>query len=184
MHSGLDFRGDYGEPIYAVAAGRVAVAGTEGGYGNMVEIDHGAGLSTRYGHMSQIDVVEGQTIAVGQIIGRIGSTGRSTGNHLHYEVRVDGEPSIPAAFSRPAACCRRRNSALSDRKRRIMEPTSPRVNAAHNNCGSSAVNTAPIVRFPSPVNGQRKRDSAFPVNAEWSCATIPLSQLGGIVGRV
>jgi murein DD-endopeptidase MepM/ murein hydrolase activator NlpD len=98
LHSGMDLRGDYGAAIHATAAGRVSVAGPSGGYGNMVEIDHGAGLATRYGHMSQIDVAEGQWVGAGAIIGRIGSTGRSTGPHLHYEVRVDGAAVDPSRY--------------------------------------------------------------------------------------
>ena len=78
--------------------GRVAIAGWDGGYGNMVEIDHGNGLATRYGHLSQIDVRVGDEVRIGQIIGLIGSTGRSTGPHLHYETRVDGEPVNPEKF--------------------------------------------------------------------------------------
>jgi murein DD-endopeptidase MepM/ murein hydrolase activator NlpD len=98
MHTGMDFRGNIGDPIYATAAGRVTKAGWEGGYGNMVEIDHGEGLSTRYGHMSAIGVTVGQRVSAGQVIGRIGSTGRSTGPHLHYETRVNGEPVNPEKF--------------------------------------------------------------------------------------
>jgi len=69
-----------------------------GGYGQMVEIDHGNGLATRYGHMSQVDVDEGDEVKAGEVIGHVGSTGRSTGPHLHYEVRVDGEPVDPERF--------------------------------------------------------------------------------------
>ena len=98
LHSGMDFREDYGSPIRATAAGRIVSAGMSGGYGNMVEIDHGNGLSTRYGHMSAIVVAEDQVVAAGDIVGKLGSTGRSTGPHLHYEVRVDGEAVDPARF--------------------------------------------------------------------------------------
>jgi murein DD-endopeptidase MepM/ murein hydrolase activator NlpD len=98
LHTGVDLRGEYGEPIHATAAGMVVVAGPDGGYGNMVEIDHGAGLSTRYGHMSRIDVAVGQSVKAGEVIGQIGSTGRSTGPHLHYEVRVDGVPVDPSRY--------------------------------------------------------------------------------------
>jgi murein DD-endopeptidase MepM/ murein hydrolase activator NlpD len=100
MHSGLDFRGDTGDPVRATASGTVATAGWNGGYGKMVEIDHGNGLSTRYGHMSEIDVKVGQTVRVGQTVGRIGSTGRSTGPHLHYETRIDGDAVDPQKFLR------------------------------------------------------------------------------------
>jgi murein DD-endopeptidase MepM/ murein hydrolase activator NlpD len=98
MHTGMDIRGEPGEAVHATAAGRVAIAGWDGGYGNMVEIDHGNGLATRYGHLSQIDVRVGENVRIGQIIGLIGSTGRSTGPHLHYETRVDGEPVNPEKF--------------------------------------------------------------------------------------
>ncbi|HTV38717.1 MAG TPA: peptidoglycan DD-metalloendopeptidase family protein [Xanthobacteraceae bacterium] len=98
MHTGMDFRGNVGDPIYATAAGRVTKAGWDGGYGQMVEIDHGEGLATRYGHMSQIDVTVGERVRAGQMIGRIGTTGRSTGPHLHYETRVNGEPVNPEKF--------------------------------------------------------------------------------------
>ena len=81
----------------------MTVAGWTGGYGNMIEIDHGNGLSTRYGHLSAILVSEGQTISAGSLIGRVGSTGRSTGPHLHYEVRVNGEAVDPQRFLRAGA---------------------------------------------------------------------------------
>jgi murein DD-endopeptidase MepM/ murein hydrolase activator NlpD len=103
MHTGLDFRGDAGEPVRATAAGTVEQAGWNGGYGKLIEIDHGNGLSTRYGHLSEILVREGQSIKVGQIIGRIGSTGRSTGPHLHYETRNDGDAVDPRRFLRAGA---------------------------------------------------------------------------------
>ena len=103
MHTGIDFRGSYGEPAHATAAGTVTSAGWSGGYGQMVEIDHGNGLATRYGHLSEIDVRVGQSIRIGQVVGRIGSTGRSTGPHLHYETRVDGEAVDPQKFLRAGA---------------------------------------------------------------------------------
>jgi murein DD-endopeptidase MepM/ murein hydrolase activator NlpD len=98
MHTGIDFRGEMGEPIHATAAGTVTIAGWSGGYGNMVEVNHGNGLATRYGHLSRIDVTVGQSIRMGQVIGRLGSTGRSTGPHVHYETRVNGEAVNPAKF--------------------------------------------------------------------------------------
>ena len=99
MHPGIDLAGSYGTPVYATADGTVLRAGwNNGGYGNLVEIDHGRGISTRYGHMSAILVREGDHITRGQQIGRMGSTGRSTGNHLHYEVRIDGHPVNPIPF--------------------------------------------------------------------------------------
>lgn len=100
MHAGLDFRGATGDPIRATANGRVVSAGNSGGYGRMVEIDHGNGLSTRYGHMSAIQVKVGDSIKIGQVIGLVGSTGRSTGPHLHYETRIDGEAVDPQKFLR------------------------------------------------------------------------------------
>jgi hypothetical protein len=98
MHTGLDFRGETGEPIHATAAGTVTIAGWSGGYGKMVEVEHGNGLATRYGHLSEIDVAVGDKIRIGQVVGKLGSTGRSTGPHLHYETRVNGEPVNPQKF--------------------------------------------------------------------------------------
>ncbi len=100
LHSGLDFRGDTGDPVRATAGGEVETAGWSGGYGKMVEIDHGNGLSTRYGHMSEIKVKVGDKVQPGQIIGAIGSTGRSTGPHLHYETRINGSAVNPQKFLR------------------------------------------------------------------------------------
>jgi murein DD-endopeptidase MepM/ murein hydrolase activator NlpD len=102
MHTGLDFRGSTGEPVRATASGKVVTAGWNGGYGKLVEVDHGNGLSTRYGHLSVIDVEEGQSVRVGQIVGKVGSTGRSTGPHLHYETRVEGDAVDPQKFLRAA----------------------------------------------------------------------------------
>jgi murein DD-endopeptidase MepM/ murein hydrolase activator NlpD len=103
MHTGLDFRGETGEPVHATANGSVTHAGWSGGYGRMVEIDHGNGFATRYGHLSAIEVEVGQSVRIGQTVGRVGSTGRSTGPHLHYETRVDGEAVDPQRFLRAAA---------------------------------------------------------------------------------
>jgi murein DD-endopeptidase MepM/ murein hydrolase activator NlpD len=100
MHTGLDFRAPTGDPIRATANGKVISAAYAGGYGRMVEIDHGNGLSTRYGHMSEIHVKVGEQIKIGQVIGAVGSTGRSTGPHLHYETRIDGEAVDPQKFLR------------------------------------------------------------------------------------
>jgi len=100
MHTGLDMRGETGDPVRATATGTVTHAGPNGGYGKMVEIDHGNDLSTRYAHLSAIEVKVGQSVRIGQIIGRIGSSGRSTGPHLHYETRVDGEPVDPQKYLR------------------------------------------------------------------------------------
>lgn len=98
FHGGLDFEGDIGEPVKATAAGRVVSAGWSGGYGNLVEIDHGGGLTTRFGHLSALLVKEGDEVRIGSILGRVGSTGRSTGPHLHYETRVDGDAVDPLRF--------------------------------------------------------------------------------------
>jgi len=100
MHTGLDFRAATGDPVRATANGKVASSGWMGGYGRMVEIDHGNGLSTRYGHLSEIHVKVGETIKIGQVIGAVGSTGRSTGPHLHYETRIDGDAVDPQKFLR------------------------------------------------------------------------------------
>jgi murein DD-endopeptidase MepM/ murein hydrolase activator NlpD len=98
MHTGIDFRGEIGEPIHATAGGTVTTAGWTGGYGKLVEIDHGNGLATRYGHLSEIDVEVGQTVRAGTFIGKLGSTGRSTGPHLHHETHLNGEAVNPQKF--------------------------------------------------------------------------------------
>ena len=100
LHPGIDFREAYGAPVHATAGGQVVTAGPTGGYGNMVEIDHGNGLSTRYGHMSAISVSEGQWVEAGGVVGKLGSTGRSTGPHLHYETRINDEAVDPIRFLR------------------------------------------------------------------------------------
>jgi len=98
MHAGLDFRAAAGTPIRAGGGGTVVAAGWNGGYGKMVEIDHGNGLHTRYAHMSAIAVDKGDKIKAGDVVGQVGSTGRSTGPHLHYEVRRDGAAINPYKF--------------------------------------------------------------------------------------
>ncbi|HZO48203.1 MAG TPA: peptidoglycan DD-metalloendopeptidase family protein [Xanthobacteraceae bacterium] len=100
MHTGMDFRGDAGDPARATADGTVTIAAWQGGYGKMVEIDHGNGLATRYAHLSEIIVKVGQRVRAGHIVGKVGSTGRSTGPHLHYETRVNGEAVDPRKFLR------------------------------------------------------------------------------------
>ncbi|NLJ34447.1 MAG: peptidoglycan DD-metalloendopeptidase family protein [Firmicutes bacterium] len=95
MHSGLDIAAPHGQPIFAAAAGKVLVSGVQGGYGNTVVLDHGGGISTLYGHASALLVQPGQVVARGQTIARIGSTGVSTGPHVHFEVRVNGTPVNP-----------------------------------------------------------------------------------------
>lgn len=98
QHNGLDMASPRGTPIYATADGVVGRAQWVGGYGKYVEINHGGDIQTRYGHMSEILVSAGARVTRGQMIGRVGSTGRSTGNHLHYEVRIDGRPINPVPF--------------------------------------------------------------------------------------
>lgn len=94
----MDFSGKTGTPIKAAGAGKVIRAGWNGGYGRMVEIDHGNGLTTRYAHMSRISVKVGEHVEPGSVIGKVGSSGRSTGPHLHYEVRKSGEAVNPLRF--------------------------------------------------------------------------------------
>ena len=98
FHAGLDFPGSYGQPILAAASGRVSFVGGRQGYGTVVEIDHGHGIMTRYAHLAGISVRPGQEVARGVTVGRMGSTGRSTGTHLHFEVRVNGAPINPRRF--------------------------------------------------------------------------------------
>lgn len=98
FHSGMDFALPEGAPVRATGAGRVVQAGWNGGYGNMVEIDHGLGLTTRYAHLSAVMVDEGQQVKPNQTLGLAGSTGRSTGSHLHYETRRNGSAVDPARF--------------------------------------------------------------------------------------
>lgn len=100
FHSGIDFSGAYRTPIAATAGGVVAFVGPRSGYGRTVEIDHGKGVKTRYGHLQSAAVRLGQQVAPGQRIGAMGSTGRSTGTHLHYEVWVNGRPQNPERFLR------------------------------------------------------------------------------------
>ena len=98
FHSGLDFVGGFGVPIYVTAPGVVSFTGVRSGYGNTIEVDHGGGFKTRYAHLQAIGVGLGQRVAVGQRIGAMGSTGRSTGPHLHYEVWVNGRAENPDRF--------------------------------------------------------------------------------------
>ena len=95
LHAGVDFGAAYGSPIYAVSDGRVSFAGWHGGHGNYVRLEHGGGLSTGYGHMSRIATSPGQAVRQGQVIGYVGSTGLSTGPHLHYETYMAGRPVDP-----------------------------------------------------------------------------------------
>ena len=98
MHSGMDFKGPLGQPILAAAGGRITHAGWKSGYGKCVEITHGNGLMTRYAHLSKIGVATGQKIEQGVQLGAMGSTGRSTGTHLHFEVRLNGRAINPRPF--------------------------------------------------------------------------------------
>ncbi len=101
FHSGMDIDGDKGDMVVAPANGRILKAGWHGGYGYLIEIDHGNGLTTRYGHLSKVGVKEGDAVQRGQVIALIGSTGRSTGPHLHYELRLDDKAINPRRFLPP-----------------------------------------------------------------------------------
>ncbi|GEO82715.1 M23 family metallopeptidase [Pararhodospirillum oryzae] len=98
VHEGIDLGAPVGDPVRATAPGKVVYAAWRGRYGRVVEIDHGLGMSTRYAHLDTIDTVVGQIVHSGDVIGTVGESGRSTGPHLHYEVRVNGEPRDPAVF--------------------------------------------------------------------------------------
>jgi murein DD-endopeptidase MepM/ murein hydrolase activator NlpD len=98
MHTGIDFGAPSGTPIFAAESGVVFSAGTRGGYGNATVIDHGGGISTLYAHQSRFGVSAGQQVTRGQVIGYVGSTGYSTGPHLHFEVRISGSPVDPAPY--------------------------------------------------------------------------------------
>lgn len=98
FHSGQDIDAPQGAPVIAGASGKVIFAGWQSGYGQLVVVDHGGGLTTRYGHLSHTDVIEGQAVSRAELLGRVGSTGRSTGPHLHYEVRINDEPVNPLQY--------------------------------------------------------------------------------------
>lgn len=98
FHDGQDIDAPPGAPVVAGAKGTVSFVGWQHGYGRLVVIDHGGGLTTRYGHLSEFDVEQGHEVARGEFIGRVGSTGRSTGPHLHYEVRINDTPVNPLQF--------------------------------------------------------------------------------------
>ena len=116
-HAGIDIAAPHGTDILSAAAGRVFFAGRAGGYGNMVELDHGSGLRTRYAHLSRILVAPGTAVAEGQVIAEAGSTGRSTGSHLHFEVRQDGAPRNPLTYLGSP-----HRIAATDRPLRVPEP--------------------------------------------------------------
>lgn len=102
IHEGQDLAGDYGSPIYSTADGTVTFAGWENGYGRLIKVQHAFGIETRYGHLSQIEVNVGQKVSRGEKIGDMGNSGRSTGTHLHYEVRLSGNAVNPMTFIRAA----------------------------------------------------------------------------------
>jgi murein DD-endopeptidase MepM/ murein hydrolase activator NlpD len=127
MHEGLDFSAPHGTPIRSAAGGVVRTAQTHRSYGNMVEIDHGGGLMTRYAHAKTILVKEGEVVTRGQLIARVGSTGLSTGPHLHFEVRQDDKPLDPRAFL-------------------AGQPMTPSIVAARPTKGSASITWQPRVR--------------------------------------
>jgi murein DD-endopeptidase MepM/ murein hydrolase activator NlpD len=98
FHAGLDIAGERGQPVYATAAGTVTHTGFQGGYGNLIVLDHGFGLETRYGHLLNYGVKQGAKVKRGDLIGHVGNTGRSTGYHLHYEVLANGKLLNPLQF--------------------------------------------------------------------------------------
>jgi len=98
FHSGQDIEAAWGAPVVSGAAGKISFVGWQNGYGQLVVVDHGGGLTTRYGHLSHIDVQLDQNVSRGQLLGKVGSTGRSTGPHLHYEVRINDEAVNPLPY--------------------------------------------------------------------------------------
>jgi murein DD-endopeptidase MepM/ murein hydrolase activator NlpD len=98
FHTGQDIEAPMGAPVIAGASGKISFVGWQNGYGQLVIVDHGGGLSTRYGHLSHIDVDMGQQVSRGQLVGKVGSTGRSTGPHLHYEVRINDQAVNPLQY--------------------------------------------------------------------------------------
>lgn len=98
FHTGQDIEAGWGAPVVSGAAGKVSFVGWQNGYGQLVVVDHGGGLTTRYGHLSHIDVVLDQTVSRGELLGKVGSTGRSTGPHLHYEVRINDQAVNPLPY--------------------------------------------------------------------------------------
>ena len=98
LHTGIDFRAETGDAVHVTAPGTVVGAGRQGGYGLCVDVDHGGGVVTRYGHLSAISVALGQRVKLGDVVGQAGSTGRSTAPHLHYETRIAGEPVDPVRW--------------------------------------------------------------------------------------
>lgn len=113
FHSGTDFRGQPGTPVLAAGDGIVTFCGRLGGYGNVIDIDHGGGVVTRYAHLRRIETRKDAAVTAGEAIGQVGSTGRTTGPHLHFEVRLDGAPVSPIAAMSVAAL--QRESPLAGR---------------------------------------------------------------------
>jgi murein DD-endopeptidase MepM/ murein hydrolase activator NlpD len=116
MHTGLDISAPTGTPVHAAADGIVLHAGWNGGYGRCVIVDHGNGYQTWYGHLSRMDVIEGQEIRQGEVLGQVGTSGRSTGSHLHYEVRIGSTPVNPYKFLARATAVRVPAAAAGDRE--------------------------------------------------------------------
>jgi murein DD-endopeptidase MepM/ murein hydrolase activator NlpD len=116
MHSGLDFPGPIGSPIFAAAPGRISYVGTKSGYGKVIEVDHGQGIMTRYAHLAGFTAKIGDQVAAGQQIAKMGSTGRSTGSHLHFEVRLNGQAVNPRRFLEANADVR---EAKADARQRV-----------------------------------------------------------------
>jgi murein DD-endopeptidase MepM/ murein hydrolase activator NlpD len=125
-HSGTDFRGDPGTPVVAAGDGIVTFCGRLGGYGNVIDIDHGGGVLTRYAHLRRIETRKDTAITAGEKIGQVGSTGRTTGPHLHFEVRLDGAPVSPILAMSVAAL--QREAPLAGRLAAIA--LSPELQAA------------------------------------------------------
>src|SRR5690606_22611659 len=123
MHAGLDFRGRVGDPVHAAAKGTVTFVGTKSGYGKVVEVSHGNGMMTRYAHMSAWRARVGQQVAAGDVVGLIGNTGRSTGPHLHFEVRIHGRAVNPRPFLETAPDVL--EEARADHPRRIAAKSGP-----------------------------------------------------------
>jgi murein DD-endopeptidase MepM/ murein hydrolase activator NlpD len=170
MHTGIDFGAAYGTPIVASADGRVASAGWDGGYGRAARISHGAGLLTLYGHMSRLAVSPGQQVAAGQVIGYVGSTGLSTGPHLHYELHRNGERIDPASFRHVSRSqlAGAELEAFRSRMRGLLSlpvgiaPGSPRTAAI------APVTTVPVSRpVPRPVQAPMSPRPAAQRPGEW-----------------
>jgi murein DD-endopeptidase MepM/ murein hydrolase activator NlpD len=170
MHTGIDFGAAYGTPIVASADGRVASAGWDGGYGKAVRISHGAGLLTLYGHMSRLAVSPGQQVAAGQVIGYVGSTGLSTGPHLHYELHRNEQRIDPASF-RHVSRSQLTGAELEAFRSRMRTLLSVPVGAAPGTPRTAAiapVTAAPVSRpVPRPVQAPIPSRPAAYRPGEW-----------------